>query len=436
MTPSARLQAAIELLGLMESEPCPADAVAGGYFRSRRYIGAKDRAAIAAMTYDILRHHARLGWWIEKLGAEPSPRAKMLSYLALVGKMSPEEISQLFSGKKFAPPAPGMEEGVFLKKLRGRTIDHPDMPEAVAVECPPWAEPKLRGLFGESFRAEMEAMLRPASLDLRVNTLKTSRGEILAELEKRGLSARACRFSPYGVRVESRPNLGSMRLLREGLAEVQDEGSQIVSMLVDARPGMRVADFCAGAGGKTLALAAHMQGKGRIVACDVIPGRLMRSAERFRRAGAHNIETKLLRDENDPWIKRRKESFDRVLADVPCSGTGTWRRNPDQRWRTWGQGLKEICALQGRILNAAARLVKPGGRLIYATCSLLPEENERQIETFLSTHEEFSLLPLEKVCPQAPYASGLYLSLSPYRHGTDGFFAAVMEKRRLAAIEP
>ena len=199
-------------------------------------------------------------------------------------------------------------------------------------------------------------------------------------------------------------------------------------MLVDARPGARVVDFCAGAGGKTLAIAAQMNNKGRIVACDVSEGRLKRGAERFRRAGVHNAETRLLASETDKWVKRHKGGFDRVLVDAPCTGTGTWRRNPDARWRgSEENGLENLLALQARILASAARLVKPGGRLVYATCSMLSEENEERVAGFLAAHPDFSVVPLGVAAPALKgSAHPDFLSLTPLRHDTDGFFAAVL----------
>jgi 16S rRNA (cytosine967-C5)-methyltransferase len=419
MTPAARLQATLDLLALFEFEARPADALANGYFRARRYIGAKDRAAVAAMTYDILRHLARLNWWLEKTKTEPTPRLRFLTYLVLVEKKKPASLAALFTGGSFAPAKLDDDERKALKKLEGHTLDHPDMPDDIAVECPPWAAPALHKRFGKTFMKEMAALLEPAPVDLRVNTLKTTREEALAALHKQGLSAEPCRLSPLGIRLEGRPNLGALPLLREGMAEVQDEGSQLVALLVDAKPGERVIDYCAGAGGKTLALAAQMQNKGRLIACDVRENRLKRSTARFRRAGVHNIEFRVLNDTQNLWLKRQMGACDRVLVDAPCTGTGTWRRNPDQRWRTWGLGLDDITALQAQILAAAARLVKPGGRLVYATCSLMPRENEGQIETFLAAHPEFHVVPVE---------NRPYLSLTPASHGTDGFFAAVMER--------
>jgi 16S rRNA (cytosine967-C5)-methyltransferase len=265
-----------------------------------------------------------------------------------------------------------------------------------------------------------------------------------------------------------------MKVFKEGLIEVQDEGSQLVALLADARPGMRVADFCAGAGGKTLAMAAQMKNKGKIVACDVLEGRIARAAVRFTRAGVHNVERRALTSERDRWVKRHAGTFDRVLIDAPCTGTGTWRRNPDAKWKLKPSDLEELTDLQRNILDSAWRLVKPGGRLIYATCSLLQEENEAQIEAFLAAHPDFKLVPIADVWKEvlgrsaspdvipaersesrdpchAPAAlndrmgSGsdrfaavrddskescdmAMLSLTPAQHGTDGFFAAVLQR--------
>ena len=256
---------------------------------------------------------------------------------------------------------------------------------------------------------------------------------MLHALKDLGLQAEASRFTPYGIRVNERLSLASLPMLKSGEVEIQDEGSQLVAMLVDARPGNRVVDFCAGAGGKTLAIAAQMNNKGHVVACDISQGRLKRGAERFRQAGLHNIETRLLTSETDRWIKRHRGGFDRVLVDAPCSGTGTWRRNPDARWRVQEQqGLENLTALQARILASAARLVKPGGRLVYATCSMLPAENEEQVATFLKANPAFSVVPLHEAAPRlTDLAQSDYLSLTPARHDTDGFFAAVMQRDAL-----
>ena len=440
MTPSARLQAVLELLTEITSIPRPADALVSAYFRARRYIGSKDRAYVSTTLYDVLRHHARLEWWLRKEGGELTPRAQLLAYLALVEQKSLAVMTELFSGGKFAAKAISDDEGAVLHKLEHHTITHPSMPDDVAGECPAWALAGLKSRFGKNLLRELQALLKSAPLDLRVNPLKAEREPMLAEIKKAGLKAEPCRLSPFGIRVDERPSLNALPMLKNGQIEIQDEGSQMVAFLVDAKPGQRVVDFCAGAGGKTLAIAAAMKNKGRIIACDVLANRLKRSTERFRRAGLHNIEVKPLTSENDPWVKRHKASFDRVLVDAPCSGTGTWRRNPDSRWKTLGPGLENLLPLQASILASASRLVKPGGRLVYATCSLLTDENEAQIEDFLVAHKDFHLIKVSEVLKQTipdltPPSPDPYLALTPAQHNTDGFFAAVMERDKASKEE-
>jgi len=421
VTPADRLQAALELIAEVERNPRPADAVVSAWFRGRRDLRDADRGEISALLHAVLRAHARLGWWLAKYDRPATPRNRLLAWLALGRVRTREQIQGLFALTE--------AERRLLGSLQGGSIDHPDMPEAVRAECPEWALEPLRRRFGEAFAGEMAAMLAPAPLDLRVNPLRATREAVLAELRRRGLAAEACRMAPWGVRVAERPSLARVPMLKTGEAEIQDEGSQLVAMLVDARAGERVVDFCAGAGGKTLAIATQMANKGVVIACDVQEGRLKRAAERFRGAGLHNIQTRLLSSERDKWVKRHKGGFDRVLVDAPCSGTGTWRRNPDARWRAEDAGLEALAALQANILDSAARLVKPGGRLVYATCSLLPQENEAQVEAFLAGHPEFRVVPLAETAPQVTdSAHPDHLSLTPARHGTDGFFAAVMAR--------
>lgn len=429
MTPSARLAATLEILEQIEITPRPADSLVSGYFRARRYIGSKDRAAVSVLTYAVLRHQARLNWWLEKEGLAATPRSRLLTYLLLEEKRTAAELDGLFDGKPFAPALLSKEEKTHLGKLKGHTLHHPSMPESVAGECPDWAAASLRTRFGKNLAKELAALLEPAPLDLRINPLKITREDALKELKKSGLKVDETPFSPWGLRVRERPSLSTIALLKNGAIEIQDEGSQLVALLLDPKPGERVVDFCAGAGGKTLALSALMKNKGRIMACDILEKRLKRSGERFRRAGLHNIETKPLSSERDPWVKRHKETFDRVLVDAPCSGTGTWRRNPDSRWRLLGPGLEALLPLQASILESASRLVKSGGRLVYATCSLLPEENEKQIERFLDNHPDFRLLPASECLDCLP-KTGNFLSLSPAAHETDGFFAAAMMREK------
>lgn len=430
MTPAARLQATLDLLTTVHAVGRPADAVVSTFFRAQRQIGDRDRGEVFDTLHALLRSHARLGWWLERQGREDTPRNRLIAWLALAQGVTPDRAGRLFNGSKSAPASLTERETALLAGLQGHTLDHPAMPQEVRLECPAWAVEPLRRRFGDAFEDEMVALLTPAPLDLRVNPLKSSREEMLRALRDLGLRPQAMRMAPHGIRLDERLSLANLPMLKNGAVEIQDEGSQIVAMLLDARPGERVVDFCAGAGGKTLAIAAQMNNRGQVVACDVAEGRLKRAAERLKRAGLHNAQTRLLASETDRWIKRNKGGFDRVLVDAPCSGTGTWRRNPDARWRAHEeQGLAELMTLQARILASAARLVKPGGRLVYATCSLFAEENEEQVETFLDANPAFRAVSLAEAAPQlADSAHPRHLSLTPARNGTDGFFAAVLQR--------
>ena len=312
-----------------------------------------------------------------------------------------------------------------LEKLAGHSFEHPGMPDAVRYEVPDWILPRLAAAFGPGLPAEMAALSEPAPLDLRVNILKTDRTQAVAALAREQLVAAPTRFSPWGLRLAGRQSVTQGAAFRDGLVEIQDEGSQLIALTVDAQPGMRVLDYCAGAGGKTLAIAMTMGNKGQIAACDVSAPRLEAAGKRLRRAGVHNAETHLLAP-GDKWTKRQAGKFDRVLVDAPCTGTGTWRRNPDARGRLRESDLAELMAKQAAILDEAQKTLKPGGRLIYATCSLLNDENEAQMEALLARNPTLQAVPVGAPLPDALH--GRWLRLTPNRHGTDGFFAAVLEK--------
>ena len=312
------------------------------------------------------------------------------------------------------------------------------MPEAAALEIPEWLAGSLRRQWGDGLQAEMAALNRPADLDLRVNTLKGGRAAAIQSLAADGVEARPTPLSPIGLRVRGRVRLEGAAAFRDGLVEVQDEGSQLVALLTGARPGMTVFDVCAGAGGKTLALAAAMENRGTLIAADTDMGRLKRMKPRLRRAGVSGVEAQVLDEtlspDQKPWPEADLGAADRVLVDAPCSGTGAWRRDPDARWRLTPAELERDLARQRRILAQAAPLVAPGGRLVYATCSVLPAENEDQVEHFLKNHPQFEVLPITRVwaetlggtapcpCPEC----AIYFSLSPAANETDGFFAAVL----------
>ncbi|GAB6966181.1 RsmB/NOP family class I SAM-dependent RNA methyltransferase [Komagataeibacter kakiaceti JCM 25156] len=430
MTPSARLSAAIDLLAAMEATPQrPADALANAFFRERRYIGGGDRRAISARVWRILRHWRRLEWWIARAGVPVTPRMLALAMMALEpdGKENPQT---LFTGERYAPLGlTGPEQGLY-NQLRGQPVTSADMPRAVRLEVPDWLLPRLERTFGDAVEAELAAMDGEATLDLRVNLLKSDRATARAALEAEGIHATDTTLSPWGLRVAGRQPITSSAAFRAGLIEIQDEGSQLVVAAVGARPGMRVLDYCAGAAGKTLGMAMTMENRGHIVACDVSEPRLEGAVRRLRRAGVHNAERHLLVS-GDRWARRRAGSFDRVLVDAPCTGTGTWRRNPDARLRLREQDLLELTAKQADIMDRAATLVRPGGRMVYATCSVLREENTDQIAAFLARNPDFSLVAPDSTHDDLPpgLSADGQVSLTPRQHHTDGFFAAIMQRK-------
>lgn len=444
MRDDARIQAAIDLLSEVVESPRPADGVASEFFRSRRYIGSKDRRAVADRMWGVMRRWARLSWWVRWAMAqigEDAPewdrvpvRWKVIADLVLSDGWTLPAIEERFTGDKFAPHPLGPREKAMIRALKGRPLNAKEMPAWVRGEVPEWVVPRLEHLYGEHLPDLLASLDAEAPTDLRVNTLKTNLEEAVAELAGEQVEAVPTLWSPLALRLESRVNLPATKAFRDGLVEVQDEGSQLVALLTDARPGMAVCDFCAGAGGKTLGLAARMENKGRLTACDVSAGRMDRSAQRLKRAGVHNVTRHVLSSEHDKWVKRHKGTYDRVLVDAPCTGSGTWRRNPDAKWRLTEEGLAELTERQASILASAARLVKPGGRLVYATCSLLPEENDAQVGRFLEAQgEAFRVVPVPAIWAEAvgsercPVEGG-YLHLDPARHGTDGFFVAVLER--------
>jgi 16S rRNA (cytosine967-C5)-methyltransferase len=433
MTPGARAEAAIGLLHSIGMGGAPADEIVAEYFRRHRFAGVKDRAAIARHIYGVLRRRGQIDWWLEHCEVPVDARHRLLAELALFEEWSVGSIQRACDGDQFRPQPLDEGETKLIEMLSGAKPSHRDMPPEARGNFPAWLAPHLDHALGREMFREMAAMEEEAALDLRVNTLNTTRVKAVAALEEVGFEPVNTPLSPLGLRMFARVPLGTLDVFRRGDIEVQDEGSQLAALLADARPGMRVVDFCAGAGGKTLALAASMQNRGHLVACDVAAKRLERATERLRRAGASIVQRVPLSSERDKWVKKHVAGFDRVFVDAPCTGTGTWRRNPDAKWRLKPRDLEELVVLQAEILDSAQRLVKPGGRLIYATCSLLTEEDEDQIAHFLADHADFTLLPIESVwadaiggdCP----ARGETLRLSPARNGTDGFFVAVMERK-------
>jgi len=438
MTPSARIQTVIELLDAIWSGNEPADRLMDAYFRKRRYAGSGDRRVVNAAVYDVMRHRGRLDWWIARTGLsmEPGPRTRVIAELAVEKKSSPQDTQALFSGVKHCPEVLTPEECALAEALYGRPLSHGDMPLPVSLEYPDWMDRSLQALWSDRLAVEMSALNQPAPVDIRVNTLKTSPDAVRRSLKEGFVESEPTPLSPIGLRLTGKARLAGTWAFKQGWIEVPDEGSQLIALLSDARPGMDVVDFCAGGGGKALALAASMgvDGKmdGRLTACDISAYRLERMAPRMKRAGVGNIRTQTVAALDDDWITKNAGTMDRVLADVPCTGTGAWRRDPDARWRSTLDDLDDKIAVQQRILGMAATLVKPAGRLIYATCSLLQEENERQLAWFLEHHGNFQALPIDEVWAETvggpPPPPGPSLRLSPASTGTDGFFCAVMER--------
>ncbi len=428
MTPAGRIEAAIALVSeILDAPRRPADALATAFFRARRYIGAADRRWIAGEVWQILRRHRRLSWW---LGADRPAARLLLGASLLLSGTSLASLVELFSGARFAPAPLRPGELAALRLLEGQRLDHPAMPAGVRLEIPDCLQGPLAARFGAALGEELAALARPAPLDLRVNLLKTTRDDALQALAREGISARVTQFSPWGLRLPQRGPITGSRAFRSGLIEVQDEASQIAAWLVGAEPGERVADLCAGSGGKTLALAMAMRNQGHIVAADVSAVRLDAAGQRLRRAGVGIAERHLFR-EDDQWAARNVEKFDRVLVDAPCTGSGLWRRRPDQRLKIGAIEFAEFPPRQAAILDLAAALVRKQGRLVYATCSVLVEENEAQVSGFLARHADFAQISAA-AAGQLPAGLGAGpggLLLTPARHGTDGFFVALMEKR-------
>ena len=431
MRDGARIQTAIEILERMAGSKIPMDNNIRDYLHHKRYIGSKDRKAIVELVYNVVRAHARLGWWLNKISLQDIPRTRIMAYLAL-GGMSAHNIAIRFSDEQYCPDALIKQEREAIAQMEGQALTHNDMDEAVQCECPTEYEERLKDLFGDDFKNELNAMLIPAGLDLRVNTIKIDVEQAQNSLKKDEVETIRTPYSPVGLRCIGKPYMSATKAFHKGFVEIQDEGSQLIAHICGVEPGMRVMDFCAGGGGKTLGLAAAMQGKGIIFALDNDSRRLEKGRRRYKKADVHNIEVRSLEDEkNRKWLRRQKDAMDVVLVDAPCSSSGTWRRNPDLRWNQYGPSLDEIKQSQAKILERVADKVKSGGRLVYATCSLFKEENEMQIENFLSNHPEYEILPVRDVWPEGTPCpvQGDYLRLTPKSHQTDGFFTAVLQRK-------
>lgn len=412
---------AVELLEQLLTARAPADQVIYRYFRQHKEMGSRDRGLVADAVYGCLRHKRLLLAITDGVPHCSIAQRLLAGYLLL---------ERGFSGRALAR-FDAITQPLALAEA-ARNQNTAALPPAVRLSLPDDTYSRLAAaLPADEIEKLMVAINKPADVDLRVNTLKASRDDLRQRLEAEGVALEPTPFAPDGLRHKARTPLFQRQEFKDGLFEIQDEGSQLISLLVDPRPRDTVVDFCAGGGGKSLHMSALMQNKGSIFALDVHERRLEELGKRRRRAGADNIRLHAIGSESDPWLATLKRQANRVLVDAPCSGSGTWRRNPDLKWRDWD--LAALNRTQTAVLAAAADLVKPGGRLVYATCSLFPCENQEIVGFFMENNPEFTLLPAEDcLAPWDLSQRGLgrdgFLQLMPHLHRTDGFFAAVFQR--------
>ena len=429
MTPAARIAAAIEAMADIEARRRPAADALKDWGLSHRFAGSKDRAAIASLVYDGLRRKASAAWLMN----DPSPRAIIIGALRLERDLPPDGIAALFSGEGHAPPPLSDAEG---EQLTSGSLD--GAPAHIAGDCPEWIAPSLARALRDDLVAELQALAARAPLDIRINTLKASRDQARARLSH--LAPTETPHSPLGLRIvpsaDGRgPALQAEPEFLKGWFEIQDEGSQLAALLTRAKAGEQALDLCAGAGGKTLALAALMDNAGQIYATDEGPRRLAPIHERLKRAGARNIQVRTPRGRADA-VADLDGRIDCVLVDAPCTGSGTWRRNPDAKWRLRPGTLEVRRREQAAVLDRAARLARPGGRIVYVTCSVLPEENDEAVADFLARNEGFAAMPAVDVLDRAGFnhlteavrLNTHGLQMSPRLTGTDGFYVAELRR--------
>ena len=423
MHPKALLDACAELVRLTLKFDHPADGVVSRFFREHRNLGPRERATLAETVYTVLRKKLLFDH-LAPSGSGPKERR-----LAILGFHGPRD---------FLKSALTDQEKRWLDQCD--QVQVADLMERHRHNLPEWLVEPLKAQLGAEFWPLVASLEAGAGLDLRVNDFKEKRADVQKELAKLGVPSQPTPYSPWGLRIDGKPALNKFDVFTRGAVEVQDEGSQLLALLLDAKRGEMVVDFCAGAGGKTLAIAASMRSTGRLYAFDTSAHRLEALKPRLARSGVSNVHPAAIAHERDDRIKRLAGKIDRVLVDAPCTGLGTLRRNPDLKWRQSMQGVQEMAVKQAAILQSAARLLKSGGRLVYATCSVLPEENEAIAQAFTAANEGFEVLDIADLLGQlrVPDAQGLcsggdsgsrYLRLWPHRHGTDGFFAAVWVKR-------
>lgn len=437
MQPAARLQAAIEILDLVEqgigATGAPADNIVKAYCRTRRYIGSKDRRAIIDLVYAVIRKRGLHMWRLEVVGLPKSGRSFLISHASF----SDASLLELFGGDSTHAPAKLTNDEKRRVASMPATLE--GAPLSARTEVPECVQAGLQERFGDQFEAGVSALNETAPLDIRLNPLKRDK-KLINNLNNIDQDIVKSRYSPIGFRSSSKTNLSQTDMFRNGQIEVQDEAAQVACYLVNAEPGTTVVDLCAGAGGKSILVSALMENRGQLFAFDVADKRLANAKPRLQRAGCRNIQTRVIPEtgsDRAAVLSGFKGKADRVIIDAPCSGSGTWRRNPDQRWRLSNSVVRQYADIQLSLLQEGATLVRAGGRLVYMTCSLLPDENEVVVDRFLTTApSQWKLIDYRDVWRQtlgnepAETASSnpLCMQLVPHKHQTDGFFVAIFEK--------
>jgi 16S rRNA (cytosine967-C5)-methyltransferase len=440
MHPKALVEACTELVRLTLKFDHPADAVVSKFFRDYRKtyaFGPRERAALAETTYNVLRNKLRYDHFAPSGSGPKERRLAILGFAQHLKEQAPAKAAPKSAKHPSNDPldflmgALNKQEAAWLEACEA--VNPADLMERHRHNMPEWLVEPLKAQVGEGFWPLVERLNGGAPLDLRVNTFTDKRADVQHELKLAGIKAVDTPFSPWGLRIEGKPALSGLDAFARGAIEVQDEGSQLLALLLDAKRGEMVVDFCAGAGGKTLAIGASMRSTGRLYAFDTSGHRLDSLKPRLARSKLSNVHPSAIAHERDERVKRLSGKIDRVLVDAPCSGLGTLRRNPDLKWRQSPKAVEELTVKQTSILASAARLVKSGGRLVYATCSVLPEENEAIAQAFSAAHPNFEPLSAADTLTELKVANagslcttdGLYLRLWPHIHATDGFFAAV-----------
>lgn len=431
MTPSARFAAAVELLGFIEAAPTPADQHVTAFFRARRYAGSKDRRWVSEFVYRCLRRKGELDWYTVTLEMNAGPRTAALLSLVLFDEIDASQIADDYFGGTHGLDALNEQEVAALSAAASQ--DKGAMPDYSASNFPEWVAELLKTQYSERAEPLMASYQQRAPVTMRINSLKTDREEAQRLLAVDDIEVSPTIMSPDGLILKSRQNISRHALLDQGLAEMQDEAAQIASRLADVQPGMQVVDYCAGGGGKSLALAALMRNEGAIQAFDTSARRMRDIKSRSRRATVDIIAPLAIAgdDSDAELLAPLLGQIPRVFVDAPCSGSGTWRRQPDQKWTLTDDRLAELMDIQQDVMSRASDLVALGGRLIYATCSIFKAENEDQVAAFLERHGDFKIVPVSEIWDDAGLGGQWesdFLTLTPLDFGSDGFFTAVLER--------